>query len=51
MRSMSLVIGGRFLTDAGLIVLTQGDGELICTGNIADDLAEILLASANVLEL
>lgn len=39
------------LTEAGLIVLTQGNGELICTGNITDDLAQILLASANVLKI
>ncbi|MBQ4354040.1 MAG: 50S ribosome-binding GTPase [Clostridia bacterium] len=39
------------LTGAGLIVLTTGDGEYLTTGVLADDVTEILLATANVLEI
>ena len=39
------------LTDAGLIVITAGDGEYTASGNLSEDITEILLASANNLEI
>lgn len=39
------------LTGAGLIVITLGDGEYNSTGDLADDVREILLRSENILEI
>ena len=39
------------LLGAGLIVLTQGDAEYVCRGDLPEDLTAILLASDNALEV
>ena len=39
------------LLSAGLIVLTAGDGEIEATGNLAEDVTAVLLASDNALEV
>ena len=39
------------LTDSGLIVLHQGDGEITASGSLRDDVAAVLLASADELEI
>lgn len=39
------------LTEAGLVVITTGDGEFTTTGDPSSDVTKILLASANALEI
>lgn len=39
------------LIGAGIIVITSGDGEFVTKGELASDVTEILLATANLLEI